>query len=187
MKNALIFLLETFAQLYLLLLLMRFWLPVLRANFTNPIAQGVLRFTSPTVTPVRLIVPSLGRIDTATVLVAMIVQVLLNFLILLIERGGTAIGVFTGSLPQILVNALLNLVSMSVTLFTVAILIRVILSFLHRYFGPITEMLNDMTEPLLRPIRRVIPPLGVIDLSAYIAMVLLIALNMAIADFTLPY
>ena len=76
---------------------------------------------------------------------------------------------------------------MSVTLFTVAILIRVILSFLHRYFGPITEMLNDMTEPLLRPIRRVIPPLGVIDLSAYIAMVLLIALNMAIADFPLPY
>ena len=45
MKNALIFLLDTFAQLYLLLLLMRFWLPVLRANFTNPIAQGVLRLS----------------------------------------------------------------------------------------------------------------------------------------------
>ena len=187
MKNALIFLIDTFTQLYLLLLLMRFWLPVLRANFRNPIAQGVLRFTSPAVVPVRRFVPAMGPVDTATVLVALVIQILLIFVIMLIDRGGAAFGVMSGSFLTVVFDAFLRLASTSVTLFIVAILIRVILSFFQRYFGPITEMLNEMTEPLMRPIRRMVPPLGVIDLSAYIAMILLIALNMVIADFRPPY
>ena len=187
MKNALIFLIDTFTQLYLLLLLMRFWLPVLRANFRNPIAQGVLRFTSPAVVPLRRFVPAIGPIDTATVLVAIVIQVLLIFVIMLIDRGGSAVTIMTGSFLSVLVDAFLRLASMSVTLFIVAILIRVILSLLQRYFGPITELLNEMTEPLMRPIRSLVPPLGVIDLSAYITMILLIALNMVIADLRPPY
>jgi YggT family protein len=58
----------------------------------------------------------------------------------------------------------------------------VILNLVGRYFGPLSDLLADMTEPLLLPIRRLIPPLGVIDLSAYIAIVLLIALNMVLTD-----
>jgi YggT family protein len=187
MKNALSFLIDTFAQLYLLLLLMRFWLPVLRANFRNPIAQGVLRFTSPAVVPVRRFVPAIGPIDSATVLVGLVIQVLVIFVLMLIDRGGSAVAIVTGSFLNVVFDAFLRLASMSVTLFIVAILIRVILSFFQRYFGPITEMLNEMTEPLMRPIRRVIPPLGVIDLSAYITMILLIALNMVIADLRPVY
>ena len=87
---------------------------------------------------------------------------------------------------RLIFNALLELASMSVTLFIVAIIIRVILGFLQRYFGPISDMLNEMTEPLMRPVRSIIPPLGVIDLSAYIATVLLFALNMVIADLQMP-
>ena len=187
MKNALIFLIDTFAQLYLLLLLMRFWLPVLRANFRNPIVQGVLRFTSPAVFPFSRFVPAIGPIDTATVLVALVIQVLLIFVVMLIDRGGSAVAVMSGSFLSVVVDAFLQLASTSVTLFIVAILIRVILNLLQRYFGPITEMLNEMTEPLMRPIRRIVPPLGVIDLSAYITMILLIALNMVIADLRPPY
>ena len=187
MKEALIFLINTFTQLYLLLLLMRFWLPVLRANFQNPIAQGVLRYTSPAVVPVRRFVPSVGSIDTATVLVALLIQILLMFVIMLIDQGGAAVRVMAGSFPQVIVNAFLGLASMSVTLFLVAIIIRVILSFFQRHYGPITLMLNEMTEPLMRPIRRIVPPLGIIDLSAYIVLVLLIALNMVINDLLVPY
>lgn len=186
MKDALIFLISTFTQLYLLLLLMRFWLPLLRANFRNPIAQGVLRFTSPAVVPVRRFVPAIGQVDTATVLVALVIQIALITVIALIEGGGAAVQMITGSFGKVMINALLSLASMSVTLFIVAIIIRVILSFFQRYFGPMSDMLNEMTEPLMRPIRRIVPPLGVIDLSAYIATVLLFALNMVIADLQLP-
>ena len=120
-------------------------------------------------------------------LVALVIQVLLIFVVMLIDRGGSAVAVMSGSFLSVVVDAFLQLASTSVTLFIVAILIRVILNLLQRYFGPITEMLNEMTEPLMRPIRRIVPPLGVIDLSAYITMILLIALNMVIADLRPPY
>ncbi len=186
MQNALIFLIKTFTQLYLLLLLMRFWLPLLRANFHNPIAQGVLRFTSPAVIPVRRFIPAIGQVDTATVLVALLIQIALIMVVALIAGGVASVQAVLGLPGRLIFNALLELASMSVTLFIVSIIIRVILSFFQRYFGPISDMLNEMTEPLMRPIRRNIPPLGVIDLSAYIATVLLFALNMIIADLQMP-
>ena len=186
MQNALIFLTTTFTQLYLLLLLMRFWLPLLRANFHNPIAQGVLRFTSPAVIPVRRFIPAIGRIDTATVLVALLIQIALIVVVALIAGGVASVQAALGLPGRLIFNALFELASMSVTLFIVAIIIRVILSFVQQYFGAISDMLNEMTEPLMRPIRRIIPPLGVIDLSAYIATVLLFALNMIITDLQIP-
>ena len=187
MIEALIFLLDTFSRLYLLILLMRFWLPILRANFRNPIAQGVLRYTSPLVVPVRRLVPALGRLDTATVLVAFLVQFLALLLISVlanIDRGANAFASFTysGSLLAFTLSAFVELARLSVMLFIVAIIIRVVLNLLGRYFGAISDMLVDLTEPLISPIRKVIPPLGVVDLSAYIAIILLIALNIALAD-----
>ncbi|MGI9260408.1 MAG: YggT family protein, partial [Woeseiaceae bacterium] len=158
----------------------------LRANFRNPIAQGVLRFTSPAVVPVRRFVPALGQVDTATVLVALAIQIALVTVIALIDGGVAGVQMITGSFGKVAINALLSLASMSVTLFIVAVIIRVILSFMQRHFGPMSEMLNEMTEPLMRPVRRIIPPLGVIDLSAYIVTVLLFALNMVITDLQLP-
>ena len=67
MIKALVFLIDTFSLLYLLILLLRLWLPLLRANFQNPVAQGILRYTSPLVAPVRRYIPAVGRIDTATI------------------------------------------------------------------------------------------------------------------------
>lgn len=184
MKEALIFLLDTFSRLYLLILLLRFWLPILRANFHNPISQGILHYTSPLVVPVRRIVPSLGKLDTATVLVAFAIQFLTSVLIVLLSQGMDAFRIFS-SVPNSLnfiLAAFIDLAMLSVVLFIAAIVIRVILSLLGRHFGPLTEMLYDLTEPLMRPIRRVIPPIGVVDLSAYIVIVLLIALNILLSD-----
>jgi YggT family protein len=184
MTNALIFLLDTFARLYLLILLLRFWLPVLRANFRNPVAQGVLKFTSPLIVPVRRFVPAIGRLDTATVLVAFAIQLAVSMLILILSTGLSAFGVLfsTRSFLALLFASLVNLAMLSVVIFIAAIIIRVVLNLLGKYFGPLSDLLADLTEPLLSPIRRFIPPLGVIDLSAYIAIVLLIALNMVLTD-----
>ncbi len=89
---------------------------------------------------------------------------------------------FECSFPGIVGSALVDLASLSVVMFIVAIALRVILGFFGRYLGPLSDMLNDLTNPLLRPIQRIIPPLGVVDLSAYIVFILLIALNMILAD-----
>ena len=185
MIQALIFLLDTFAQLYLLILLLRFWLPLMRANFRNPVAQGVLKYTSPLVVPVRRYIPSVGRLDTATVLVAFVIQFLVALLIQILGHGMAALGILASprGMLSMVAASFINLAILSVVMFIAAIVIRVILNLVGRYFGPLSDLLADITEPLLQPIRKYIPPLGVIDLSAYIAIVLLIALNMVLTDF----
>jgi YggT family protein len=182
MKDALIFLIDTFTRLYLLILLLRFWLPIVRANFRNPVAQGVLRYTSPAVVPVRRFIPAIGKLDTATVTVALIIQVVASIIILVLSRGIAVVDTLSSAFLSIVGAAVLDLASLSVVMFIVAIALRVILGFFGRYLGPLSDLLNDLTDPLLRPMRRIIPPLGVVDLSAYIVFILLIALNMALAD-----
>ena len=187
MTNAPIFLLETFSRLYLLILLLRFWLPVLRANFRNPVVQGVMRYTSPLVVPVRRYVPSVGRLDTATVLIAFLLQLIVLVLVAAIvgsKHGVNVVGTLfsANALAKLAFQAVIELAMLSVLLFIVAIIARVVLNLIGRYFGPISDMLADLTEPLLRPVRRYIPPLGVVDISAYIVIVLLLALNMILAD-----
>jgi len=187
MNNALIFLLDTFSRLYLFILLLRFWLPLLRANFRNPVAQGVMRYTSPLVNPVRRYVPSIGRLDSATVLIAFLIQLGVTYLIMSLRALGLQTYSFaamssTNTLFTLAIQSIVELAMLSVFLFIVAIIVRIILGLIGRYFGPISDMLVDLTDPLLRPIRKIIPPLGVVDISAYIVIVLLYALNMILAD-----
>jgi len=187
MIKALVFLIDTFSQLYLLILLLRFWLPLLRANFQNPIAQGVLRYTSPLVNPVRRYVPSVGRTDTATVLLAYIIQFLSILAMLALVKIDVSAIAYARVSPNasagvLALMAFVKLAKLSVTMFIVAMVIRVVLNLLGRYVGAISDMLVDMTEPILRPIRRIIPPLGMFDISTYIGIILLIALNMALSD-----
>ena len=187
MKIALVFLIDTFTRLYLLILLLRLWLPLMRANFRNPIAQGVLRYTSPAVIPVRRFVPSIGKVDTATVLVALAIQMAATALILLIGSGGGGIARIAAAPLAFIFAALMDLALLSVWMFIIVLVIRVIFSWMGRHYGPPAEIMNDLTEPFIRPIRRVIPPLGVIDLSTYIAFILLYALTLALGDFRPSY
>lgn len=187
MNNALIFLLDTFSRLYLFILLLRFWLPLLRANFRNPVAQGVMRYTSPLVNPVRRYIPSIGRLDSATVLIAFLIQLGVSYLIMSLKAIGLKTYSFamlasTSTLFTLAVQSIVQLAMLSVFLFMIAVIVRIVLGLLGRYFGPISDMLVDLTEPLLRPVRNIIPPLGVVDISAYIVIVLLMALNMILAD-----
>ncbi|MGH8194026.1 MAG: YggT family protein [Woeseiaceae bacterium] len=170
MAAAIYFIVKTLAQLYLLLLLLRFWLPFLRADFRNPIAQGILRFTTPVIVPLRRFLPSINRIDTATVLVAFIVQYLA--LLLLLTIGGGAIQ----PLP-VAITAVIELIILSLNLFFFAILIRIILSWVAPgNYNPVTALLTTLSEPILRPFRRVIPSVGGLDISPIFAIILLQAI-----------
>ena len=83
-STAIVFIINTLAQLYLFVLLLRLLLPLFRADFRNPIAQAILKLTSPVVVPLRRIVPPIGRVDTATVLVAFIIQYITIVVLLMI-------------------------------------------------------------------------------------------------------
>ena len=167
MTQALYFIVKTLAHLYLLLFVLRFWLPLLRVDFHNPIAQTVLRLTSSLIIPVRRFVPAVGRIDTATVLVALAIECLVVFLLLAL-RGATA------EFAYIAVTALVELAILSLNMFFFVVLIKIILSWVApQTYSPVTAMLTTISEPILRPFRRIVPPIGGLDISPIFAIVLL--------------
>lgn len=168
--TAIVFIVNTLAQLYLLVLLLRLLLPWMGINFNNPISQAILRLTSPLVIPVRRILPPVGKIDTATVVVAYGIQYLTILVILLFLRVPPSI------LP-VAITAAVNLVILMLRLFVFAIIIRIILSWLGGAGGynPAVALIDAITEPVLRPFRRLIPPIGGIDISPVFAIILLSA------------
>lgn len=176
MTTALIFIIHAFAQLFLFVLLLRFWLPWFGADFRNPIAQAILKLTSPLVVPLRRIVPPIGRIDTATLLVAFVIQYLAILVILAL--GGNSTGI-----APIALTSILDLAMLSIRLFVIAIIIGIVLSWIAPHnINPATMFIRTISEPLLRPFRRLIPPMGGIDISPVFALILLMALSILLAE-----
>jgi len=176
MQQALYFIIKAIAQLYLLVLLLRLWLPLLRADFRNPLAQGILRITSPLVVPLRRLLPSIGRLDTSTVLVAYALQYLTILVLVAIS------GHVVATVP-ILITTIIELAILSLNLFFFVILIKIILSWIAPHtHNPATALLNTMAEPVLRPFRRIIPPIGGFDISPIFAIILLQAAVIFLQD-----
>lgn len=171
MQNALYFIISSLSQLVLLVLLLRFWLPWLGADFRNPIAQAILRLTSPLVIPVRRFLPSVGRVDSATLLVTFVVQVLVLLLLSYIQQMSLP-------LPTLLLASGLELVLLSLRMFVFAVFIYIILSwFSPGTYNPLTAMLRYVVEPVLSPFRRIIPLIGGIDISPIFAIICLQAMT----------
>jgi YggT family protein len=180
--QALVFVVNAVAQLYLFVLLLRILLPWLGADYRNPITQAILKITSPVVVPLRRIIPPVGRVDTATVLVAFIIQYLLIMLILLIFGKSATIG-------TIALTAVVDLVLLMLRLFVFAIIIRVILSWISPGgYNPALAIIHALTDRVLLPFRRIIPPLGGLDLSPLVAIILITAVTIVVAGFKpLPF
>mgnify|MGYP001823467232 FL=1 len=180
--QALVFVVNAVAQLYLFVLLLRILLPWLGADYRNPITQAILKITSPVVVPLRRIIPPVGRVDTATVLVAFIIQYLLILLILLIFGQTAGIGASA-------LTAFVDLVLLMLRLFVFAIIIRVILSWISPGgYNPALAIIHALTDRVLLPFRRIIPPLGGLDLSPLVAIILITAVTIVVAGFKpLPY
>lgn len=165
--NAMSFLVSTLFDLYLMVVILRFWLQLVKADFYNPFSQFVVKATQPIVAPMRRIIPSLGSIDTASLILALIV-VLVKMLVLTLIAGA-AIDIVTlllFSVVSVLKNA-------GVLLFWM-LLIRAVLSWFNQGYNPIVMIMSQLTDPILAPIRKVIPAIGGLDLSV---LVLFIAMN----------
>ena len=168
--QALIFLINTAFSLYLMVVLLRIWLQWARADFYNPLSQFVVKATNPVVIPLRRLLPSIGKIDTASVLLALVLVIAQSVCLRYLAFGQ----VF---LPNLLVMALPMLVREALTLFFWVLIIRAIMSWFSQGNNPIEYLMHQLTEPALRPVRRIIPPIAGLDLSVLVVIIALNVLN----------
>jgi YggT family protein len=174
MQSALIFLFKTLADLYLLTFLLRFIMQWVRASYYNPLAQFVFKVTNPLVVPARRVLPSIGGLDAPTFVVLLLLEVAVTFALLRLIGASTPVAV-------LLLYSLLRLIALTLWFYTGALIVYVILSwFGNRGINPIAELLGDLVEPILRPARRLLPPIGGLDLSPLIVILLLQAAMIAL-------
>lgn len=167
MDDALIFLFRTLADLFLIVLLLRLFLQLFRADFRNPVSQAVVRITSPFIVPLRRILPPMGKIDSATIVVILLFE--LVFIAVLINLlGGSPRGF------ELLYYAILRTVMVTLRFFFFAIIVYVILSWIAPgTYNPVTSLLSQLVNPVLDPARRVIPTFGGLDLSPLLVAIML--------------
>ncbi|MDD2739358.1 MAG: YggT family protein [Methylomonas lenta] len=165
--DPLVFLIDTLCSLYILAVMLRFLLQWTQADFYNPISQFLVKITHPPLRIIRRFVPSVGRIDSSTLLLALVLQILANFAILAVK--GMSI-----SILALVILSFTDLLKMVLDIFVYAIFAGAILSwFAPGSYGGASSLLYNLTDPLLNVCRRVMPNLGGIDLSPLAALVLL--------------
>lgn len=160
MKDALIYLVDSLLTMYLYVLVLRFVMQLTRSDFRNQIANFVVVVTNPVIMPLRRVLPPIGKVDTASVLAIVLVAAANIALVSLI--AGTRL-LDPTRFAWLLV---FTLVRTTLTFFLGAIIVYAILSFVvPAGYNPVMALLGTVVEPVLRPFRRIIPPIANIDLS----------------------
>lgn len=170
------FLIETLFTLYIGAVMLRFLLQLVRADYYNPLSQLVIKVTNPLLLPLRKVIPGYAKLDLAALVLALLLSIL-QIVILLLLNG----------LPlnptAILTGAVMRLIALVINLYTFTIIIQVVLSWVSPGYHPIASALWSLNEPLLRPVRRLIPPLGGLDLSPLFVLLGLQVLRILIAGY----
>ena len=170
LNDAAIFVIQTLSSLYLLIVLLRFILQLVRANFYNPLCQFAVKATQPLLKPLRRVIPSMFGLDMSSLVLALIVQMALYAVILLLK--GYEVDVLFLA-PW----ALIGIFALFLKILFWAMIISVILSWVAPgSHNPGAELVQQITEPVLAPFRRIVPNLGGLDISpifAFIALQLL--------------
>ena len=173
--NSVNFLIHTLFDLYIMVILLRVWLQVARADFYNPFSQFVVKATQPIVGPLRRFIPSLGGWDSATILFGFMIACLKVVVLSLMMNAAINPTVIAVSGLVILLTAVFKLI------FWVLVL-RAILSWISKGQNPIEAVMIQLSEPLLAPVRRFIPPIGGLDLSMIVVLVALQFVELLVND-----
>ncbi|HXV39761.1 MAG TPA: YggT family protein [Steroidobacteraceae bacterium] len=173
--DALIFVIDSVLTFLVYAFLLRVLLPLVRADFRNPLSQAILALTSWLVHPLRRVLPPVGRLDTASVVALLAVQVVATLVLFRLQAG------VVPPLVPLVLAALRSLVLSVLLLYTVLIFIYALLSFVAPGVrSPATALLASLCEPLLMPLRRMLPIVGGLDFSPLVAIVALQALRLLI-------
>ncbi|WP_339544095.1 YggT family protein [Pseudomonas sp. RA_35y_Pfl2_P32] len=167
LNDAAIFVIQTLGSLYLLIVLLRFILQVVRANFYNPLCQFAVKATQPLLKPLRRLIPSLFGLDMSSLVLALIVQMVLFTVVLLLK--GIPVDVILLA-PW----ALIGILALFLKILFWSMIISVILSWVAPgSHNPGAELVQQITEPVLAPFRRIVPNLGGLDISPIFAFIVI--------------
>ena len=174
MQSPLIFIVDALSGLYIATFVLRFVLQWLRASYQSPLAQFVLQITAPLVVPARRVLPSIRGIDVPTLVVIIALECIATLLIFSIVG-------FVPSIDGFAFTVLLRLVTLVLWIYCSALFIYVVMSWLGgQLYNPSAATLAALVEPLLRPVRRIIPPIAGLDVSPVIVLILLQAVIYAL-------
>lgn len=181
--NALGFILGILFNLYATVVALRFVMQVVRADYYNPLAQGIVKITDPVLIPLRRVVPSIKRYDTASLLLCFGVLLLKLLVFKLLSLGyvptlGQSMLASQLSTSSLVLLAILDVIHQLFNVFIYALIIQAILSWIPGAAGnPVQGLVHSIGEPVLRPIRRIVPPMGGIDLTVFFTIIGLFALR----------
>lgn len=171
--NAAQFLIATLFGLYILAVMLRVLLQLVRADFFNPVSQFLVKVTNPPLRPLQRVIPDWRRLDVAALLLLILLQATELALLAGLDPRPVAIP----AVPGLLVLSLAELLRLLLNIFFFTILIQVVLSWISPgQYNPAVHLLEQLNEPVMQPARRMLPPMGGLDLSP---IVVLIALQLA--------
>ena len=158
--EAIRYIVDTLLWLLTLAFLLRLLFQWVRANFRDPMADAIVRMTNWLILPLRRVLPPIGKIDTATVVSVLAVASLRTFAVLALAGQGV------GDLLLFLRITLVDLAEMVLKIYLFAMLLYALTSFVSPGgYAPGVRLLSQLCEPILKPVRRIIPPIGQIDFS----------------------
>lgn len=173
MEQALVFIIRTLVDLYIITFVLRIILQWVRADFRNPLTQFILRITNPLVIPLRRFVPPIGGLDTATLIVVVVLELIVTIVVTNLTCSGEP------NILQVISMTVLRVVYLTLRVYLFIILIYVIMSWISPgTYNPAARLMESIAQPVLRPLRRLLPSIGGLDLSALFALIGIQALTM---------
>lgn len=183
MTNTLLFIVDLLGKIYISIILLRFLLQMARADFYNPISQFIVKVTHPLLKPIRRVIPSIGKQDIASLVLAYLVEIVVVSIICLII-GQPIIPALT----LIPIIALIYLIRAIFYLLFLLFIGNAILSWIAPDSrSPAAILIYQVCSFILAPLRRIIPPIGIFDITPMIALILLFFLNNFIIGILLSY
>ncbi len=166
--QAIIFLVKLFFDIYILTLILRYLLTIVRVDSLNPLSALIIKVTNPLLKPLRRTIPGYFGIDWASIISLFLVQAIEIILVALIITGG--IPAFSG-LTMLTIAYLLRTI---LYIYLFIIIVQVIISWVNpNVYNPITTIMYQISEPILKPIRHFIPSSGGLDFSPLVALIII--------------
>lgn len=168
LSNAGVFLIQTLFGIYEVIILLRFLLQVVRADFYNPVSQFIVKATSLPLRPLRRLIPGVAGIDMASLVLLLLVLIIELLLLSLVANLPMP------TLPGLIALALVELLKLVIYVFLFSVFVLAILSWISPGgYNPVANLLYQITAPLMRPARQLLPPMGGLDLSPMVVMIVL--------------
>ena len=164
------------SSIYIMIVMVRFLLQLVRADLYNPLSQFIVKATNPLLMPLRKVIPGFFGIDFASLVLALALQMLTVTLLILVK--GNALP----PLLPLIAFSVFELLSLVLNIYLFSLIIIVIVSWIAPHgHNPAIALLSSITEPVLRPIRRVLPATGGLDFSVMVAILIIYILKILIA------